>query len=375
MRIWESREDDSLTLVSEVVEFLQREYPIESMPNLWSIEYFNWKLGDINPAGPGLISVAISDGVVVGTVSLTKKRILIDGVECIGGEVGDTYTSSKMLRGSKPKNLSAEDGDVNSFRNKSIFGRLASDIRSRAHLSGVQLIYGVPNKNAYPGWTKRLGFIENDSHTLQAFSRPTTVFFAEKFPKLKFIFFAIDRIYDLIFQIPLHGFSREKIKFLEECPSEVELQDLWNAVKPKTGFTIVRDAAYWRYRYAQRPDAKYTFFSLTGEMGLLGIVCIRYIRNINGKNIIFITEWMCKHPNHFELMIFNINLFIKKNFDDVHAITFWAEQGCFEEKISKRHLYFGRAKIPIIYSANTDIESKIKNLHPIIFNLGASDAV
>jgi hypothetical protein len=375
MNIWESKADDNLTLVSEVVEFLQGEYSIEGMPNLWSQEYFNWKLGDINPAGPGLLSVAISNGVVVGTVSLSKKRILIDGTEYIGGEVGDAYTSSKILRRSKPKNLSAEDFDPNSFKNKSVFGRLASDVISRAYLNGVQLIYGVPNKNAFPGWTKRLGFRVKNNHVLKAFSRPMSFFFVEKYPKFTLIIFIVDKIYELLFKLLFNRFTGEKVKFSEGFPCEIELEKLWNGVKPNVGFSIVRDAAYWKYRYAQRPDATYTFFSLAGEMGLVGTVCIRYIPNINNKNIVFITEWMCKKPVHFEILIFNISLFIKENFNNVHAITFWVEKGSYEQRISKRHLYFERAQIPIIFSTNANFELKIENLYPVIFNMGTSDAV
>ena len=57
-----------------------------------------WKLSSINPAGKGSLAFAKIGDKVVGTVSLSKKKVLIDGVEVIVGVIGDTYSSAEIRR-------------------------------------------------------------------------------------------------------------------------------------------------------------------------------------------------------------------------------------------------------------------------------------
>ena len=119
--VWHVVNDDKLGQVDLVVDFLMGEYcPTDSDP-IWSAEYFRWKLGAANPAGTGYLTLAVAGGKVVGTVSLTRKRLLIGGKEYHGGEVGDSYSSANMRRGGQPAELSSGDNDKNSYINKSIF--------------------------------------------------------------------------------------------------------------------------------------------------------------------------------------------------------------------------------------------------------------
>ena len=59
-----------------------------------------------------------------------------------------------------PLSKSNEYSDENNYINKSIFGRLAFESQKRAENKGIELIFGTPNKNAYPGWIKRLNYSE-----------------------------------------------------------------------------------------------------------------------------------------------------------------------------------------------------------------------
>ena len=100
---WVSVNGDDLRLINKAAAFLEREFRAADADPIWSVEYFQWKLGPSNPAGRGYLSLAILDDEVVGVVSLTKKRLLINGRHVVGGEVGDTYTSARVRRGSQPK--------------------------------------------------------------------------------------------------------------------------------------------------------------------------------------------------------------------------------------------------------------------------------
>ena len=129
---WVPVNGDDLQLMDKVVAFLQGEFCPSDADPLWSVEYFRWKLGPNNPAGAGYVSLAMLDDKVVGIVSLTKKRLLLNGKPVVGCEVGDTYTSALARRGVQPAVPSTLDPDPASFVNRSIFGRLASDARARA---------------------------------------------------------------------------------------------------------------------------------------------------------------------------------------------------------------------------------------------------
>ena len=96
---------------------------------------------------------------------------------------------------------------------------------------------------------------------------------------------------------------------------------------------------------------------------------------MDGRNVVYITEWMYEDKIDFEYMIFNINLYVKKNIDDAQAITFWSEEEGIEQSIAKRHLYISRKKVPIIFSVASELEIEIKKLNPIKFYFGTSDAV
>ena len=178
---WISVCDDNLALIDKVVEFLRNQYPYDFGGELWTREYFEWKLGSANPSGKGFLSVALSNGMVIGVVTLTRKRILLNGARLDGGEVGDSYSSSKGRRNFYPFEISALDPNQNSYLNKSIFGRLASEVRFRAENSRVSLIYGVPNKNAYPGWVNRLNYFETKEYNNISFSRPGNYYLVDRF--------------------------------------------------------------------------------------------------------------------------------------------------------------------------------------------------
>lgn len=261
---WMSVSDDALTRVDQAAEFLQREFCLDDSEPIWSGDYFRWKLGELNPAEGGYLSLAMINGNIVGTVSLTCKRMIINGAECLGGEVGDTFTSAKVRRRSTPKHLSFHDSDPNSFINRSIFGRLASEVRERAQADGIKIIYGTPNKNAYPGWVKRLGFFEFNEYYNRSFSRPTTNFLAKKFPKLRIFSPIFHRIENSLISFQKIGYEtqfKNRILIDHAMPSASELDKFWKRRKPIKGFSLIRDARYWHHRYVQHPLAEYTFFS------------------------------------------------------------------------------------------------------------------
>ena len=92
--IWDDKHEH---LVKSVV-FLQGEFGDPNTEPVWTTQSMQWKLRETNPAGHGLMHVALMDDTVIGTVTVIKKRVLVDGREIIGAEIGDTYSSTEYRR-------------------------------------------------------------------------------------------------------------------------------------------------------------------------------------------------------------------------------------------------------------------------------------
>lgn len=370
--LWASVSDDNLALIEEVINFLRSEFPYNIGGELWTKEYFQWKLGSSNPAGKGFISVALVKGRVVGVVTLTRKRILLNGVMCDGGEVGDSYSTSRGRRNASPLKLSAHDPNPKSYLNKSIFGRLAFDVRTRAENCGISIIYGVPNKNAYPSWINRLDYFEARKANLFSFSRPGNYYLVNKFTKLKkisFLFKLINKININICSL-LYNFKYKDINLICNEFKKNEVDKLWEKIKPINGFSLMRDAAYWKYRYLQRPAVEYKIFNYYLSDALVGIVAVRVIEDKKFKSTICIAEWMSSRDISDDYLIFKVVEYFKD--DDINFFNLWAGTD-IGKKFTK--LFFNkRKKIPIIYSNNKSNDF-LKNSEEIVFYMGNSDAI
>lgn len=373
--IWTAIDDDSLSWVDKTVEFLQTEFcPADADP-IWSSGYFEWKLGSAHPAGRGYMSIAVCDGRVVGTSSLTCKRLLIDGVEVIGGEVGDSYRSATMNLRGRPGQLSTLDRDPKSYINKSIFGRLASDVRRRAEADGLTIIYGTPNKNAYPSWIKRLGYFDAQCR-LRTYTRPTTRWLLGKKPSLipvRGIIKGVEDFSILLQRSVCRQIAGRDLVISEVIPPSVDIDLLWNKVRPTSGFALVRDAVYWRHRYLQQPLAKYDFHCLHERDKLIGIMVTRRVSVGQGRSVLYVMEWMFDGKDTL-LRRALAEIVAKYRHLDVDAFSLWARESGEDAREVKRSLFFSKAgsNSPIIL-ADTTAARRLKNNFQ--FYLGSSDAV
>jgi hypothetical protein len=374
--VWKTTSDDNLALVVKTVEFLQEEFCPAGADRLWSVDYFLWKLGPANPAGTGLISLATVNERVVGVVSLTKKRILIDGVESIGGEVGDSYSAAIARRESKPAQMSKFDPDPQSYINKSIFGRLASDVRARAEAQGISLIYGTPNANAYPGWVNRLGFFDFTQLGIRSYSRPTSAFLLRRYPQLK-VFSGMLRGVEMSLSIipkiisPI-GPGRQ-YDMTVGFPNSQALEDLWERVKPKRGFSLVRDARYWEHRFSEHPIANYAFLCFWKGGELVGLVVTRVATIAEGRRVCYLVEWMNTKTIKFTWVLTAVMDFHKDS--GVEMYNLWAPSFSSEAKASSRKLFFSKHSVPIILADNGLARKVQCQATDFQFYLASSDAV
>jgi hypothetical protein len=373
--IWVPVNCDDLRLIDKAVSFLQQEFQPIGANLIWSEEYFKWKLGACNPAGKGYVSLAMLDDKVVGIVSLTRKRLLVNGRQVAGGEVGDTYSSTRVRRGAQPNSLSVLDPNPKSFMNMSIFGRLASDVRERAQADGVQVIYGTPNSYAYPGWTKRLGYFDYLGYENQSFSRPTWLMLIKRYPALA-LFRRFIRLAECAL-IKIHASLCREINndlvFETLSLGEKEIEELWERVKPTSGFSLVRDGAYWRHRYFDHPLAKYSIFGVRSK-GVLVAICVVRLTTIGGeKKVLSVVEWMTEKKVPFSFLLTQILEFYRGW--KIDSFNLWASAVGEEANAAQKCFFVRRNRVPIIFSDNV-VGCEIAALKDsFYFYIGSVDAV
>jgi hypothetical protein len=376
VRLWTSINGDSLERLSDIAQFLHGEFSQDGADQIWSESYLEWKLGGKNPAGRGYLSYAVSEGKIVGVATLTKKRAIYNGQELVVGETGDTYTLSNIIRNGRPDALSDLDADPKSYINKSIFGRLVSENIYRASMDGVQFVYGTPNKNSFPGYIKRLGFLNHAQYNNTANYRPSSQLLIKKHSLLKplsKVFYAVERLVFTL-QKMLYSFWHGKgVKVSISMPESDEIDTLWKVTKPKAGFSLVRDSQYWFYRYANHPLANYKFINFRKNGSLIAMVVVRKFSYREGRRVASIAEWMLKDNISIGYLLSEaLNLI---NSLEVDYYYYYSSAADSISTIAKGNLFLHNNLAPIVFVKN-DLSVEIcKNNNSFEFHLGSSDAV
>jgi predicted acetyltransferase len=99
---------------------------------------FYWKMF-VNPIDIGFVNAFFNDDKIIATTSITPKYVYFKKNRFIAGEIGDTYVSRK-------------------FQGRGFFQKLVNDSREKAVENGVAFIYGTPNSQSLPIYTKNCEF-------------------------------------------------------------------------------------------------------------------------------------------------------------------------------------------------------------------------
>jgi GNAT superfamily N-acetyltransferase len=118
-----------------------------------SDEEFAWWF-DRNPAGEGIVSLAVDDGEVVGVAAMSFFKTCLDGVE---------------TRLAIPVNVATDSR----YRGRGVFSTLEQENEGAAAASGSPLTVTFPNARSYPIFVGRLGWI--DLPRLRLWARPLRV--------------------------------------------------------------------------------------------------------------------------------------------------------------------------------------------------------
>jgi GNAT superfamily N-acetyltransferase len=116
-------------------------------------EEFSWWF-DRNPAGEGIVSLAVDGGEVVGVAAMSFFRTRLDGIE---------------TRLAIPVNVATDAR----YRGQGVFSTLQAENEEAAAASGSPLTVTFPNAKSYPIFVRRLGWI--DLPRLRVWARPLRV--------------------------------------------------------------------------------------------------------------------------------------------------------------------------------------------------------
>lgn len=299
-KLWDVASIASSRDMELVAQFLEKNFKISKGEPTWTKESLQWKITNMNPAGTGVMVCAKYEEKIIGTASLVKKRAMLDGQECIVAEIGDTYTDSNFRRSGRARvEVSDSRGD---YLNKSIFGRLVSEVLRQAELSNVQIVYGTPNKNSYPGYISKLGF------TNANFEKSNELYFCYRITLQGMLkYFGIE--------LKISSKSKNRSAYIKKnnicysikrkAATETEINLMYERSANKKGFEFILDYSYWDHRYLRHPFAKYNVISVYQDEIFKGIFAYRIFTNENNKNICYIMDYL------FEKKQINISDIIK----------------------------------------------------------------
>jgi GNAT superfamily N-acetyltransferase len=208
-------------------------------------EEFAWWF-DRNPAGEGIVSLAVDEGEVVGVAAMSFFKTRLEGVE---------------TRLAIPVNVATDAR----YRGQGIFSTLQQENEEAAAASGSPLTVTFPNAKSYPIFIRRLGWV--DLPRLRLWARPLRAAGVVRYvlgrPGERGGMRAADPSSRAV-----HGLEVRPIERFE-----ADTDELGNRAAAGYGSHFSRDAEYFNWRYLDSPR-DYRCFGGYREGKLAGVVVV-----------------------------------------------------------------------------------------------------
>jgi len=231
--------------------------------------FFKWQYID-TPAGRAIIWLAIDDKCkIIGQVCFLPIRVKLKDEDVLGAYALNILVDSAS-------------------RNKGIFAVLARKAFDEMQNSNIKVVYGFPNKFAYPTWIKRTSFKD-----LGVIPDLIKIININRFVRKKISNGLIRTLISLIYKVFLLSLHKNKPKDLQVQRIE-EFNDNFNAswtLQSKDYKNmIVRSKDYLNWRYFYCPTRKYEVFCCKNNKNeIQGYVVLRIISE-GGLNVGWIVD-------------------------------------------------------------------------------------
>ena len=374
---WTVRAVDDLAddILEKAAVFLQS-FLAEAADPVWSADYFRWKLGEANPAGRGFMTVAVYNGDVIGVTTITRKRMWDGQEQVAAAEIGDTYSHPDFRRKGRAMHPYPQTGESDEYLSRSVFGRLVTETQERAEAAGISLIYGTPNANSMPGYTKRLRFFDYESHYNQLFVRPGSAAIVRRWPTLQplqTLLYSLERPYAKASRRLFNSRGRWHVQEIQEVGDEINAW--WQRLRTQNRFGLLRDAAYFRHRFLQNPLARYRVWAVHQAGAICGVFVTRTMTRADGRRVCYLADWLIDQsvPGIFRFVVAHM---IAENVDrGIEAYAFWGERNWAGSQGLSSLGCLRKNRVPIIFYEHQD-SRRLEAAHPVLdFTLATSDNV
>ncbi|MFH2058520.1 MAG: hypothetical protein ABIJ59_06440 [Pseudomonadota bacterium] len=370
-----------------LVELFFRQFKHPDSGNMWSTVYFRWKLIN-NPVGKGLLSCAIYGDEIIGTASMTLKRIWLNQITMIGAETGDTFTNSEFSKNGKKADVYYEKNASlprsKEYIDVSVMGRLLYENTQKAQEDNINIIYGTPNEQSLAGYIKKLDYYCH-SDKIVHLMKPTVLFMniilSRYFGQLnKYGKFIINWLYKLNkiienmyskywkFRQLSAGYSIETIGNLDES-----FDSFWNRIKHQYQFSLVKDREYFCYRFIDTVHARYSIFVLKKKHEIFGILVTRNITSSDGSKMCYIADWLIDKTRQNILTYLLSHVVNKALRDDISSFRTWVVNKNLFSAFYKLG-FMKYSKTPIIFF-KSDLGEQIKRLDCLDLTMAFSDSI
>ena len=370
-------DDFNSALVDQASEFFNEHFPGAYWPSC-DPEIFRWKLGDSNPAGRGILALAISEGVVAGVMTATRKQLMLDGQSVTGAEVGDTFTNPAFRRAGQARVLANGSDEADDYLNRSVFGRLVNDVTNQLLSDGIEMIYGTPNDQSRPGYLRRGQYTEHEELGISFWHRPSRPVFQRKFPgqMMGGVLHSVLTRLQRSAPPPDHSVEMERVPLNGCLPISLrrEFDNLWHGLRRPPGICLIQDGGHIQHRYAEHPSGSYVAHLIRRDRTLIGSVISRCLKRVDDPGTLGIADWILKDDEDEQVLAWAIDR-VSAEATVNESPALWSDNSFLRRSTLRRMGFFRNGSISFIRAINRNLEeNKVTGLSADL-RLGWSDNI
>jgi hypothetical protein len=220
-----------------------------------NLSTWNWQFKN-NPAGNSWIYVAEDHGKIVGQYTAIPTRMLWQGREQLFAFSCDTMTHP-------------------GYRHQGMFSVLASELYRFMSICNVDTVWGFPNNQSLPGFTRRLNWKMIALYPLRIIPlRPLRMLYPHSRLIQRLTTSSAKPVNPPEPRSYVISSGVEVFPISEFCD---EFDEIWNRNKPLSQIIQIRDSRYLNWRYCEIPEFGYVSFAVRHHNRLAGYLVIRML--------------------------------------------------------------------------------------------------
>lgn len=233
-----------------------------------SKEYYEWKIFK-NPYGQGKIYLESKQGIVVGSSTITPKKVSIWGKELMAAELGEAFTHPE-------------------YRRQGIHSKLLNACCACAISQGIEVVYALPSSQTL-SLSQKLGYLPCPFIKLNYMTKERRILL----PVMRYIAKLIlhrklnpsdltlsamlkQRFSRSIFSRSKGSAAKDSFDILTVDKFTDEIDGLWGS--PRYAFFAIRDKTYLNWRFFENPD-KYQVIAAKRGDEYLGYMVTKLSKN------------------------------------------------------------------------------------------------